>query len=180
MPLIYITGISGSGKSTVLEELSKRGLEAHGVDEEGYADWIDRQTGEAILFPEDEQSLDIHDWYKKHRWILSLNRISELKKRSDQDGKQIILAGSAEGESTVRHLFNKVIYLAVDEPTLKRRIAARENNLFGKHPDEMAEILQWLKGNDEKYHKSDAYVIDANQPLNEVVSEVLGVINYER
>ena len=41
MSLIYITGISGSGKSTVLRELAKQGYEAHGVDEEGYADWID-------------------------------------------------------------------------------------------------------------------------------------------
>lgn len=177
MPLIYITGISGSGKSTVLEELSKRGFEAHGVDEEGYADWIDRKTGEAIPFLEDEQSVDIHDWYKKHRWVLSLERISELKKRSDEANKPIILGSSAEGENTVRHLFDKIIYLAVDEPTLKRRIANRDNNHFGKHPDEMAEILQWLKDNDKKYRNSGAIVIDANRSLDEVVNDVLEAIN---
>lgn len=62
-----ITGLSGSGKSAVLRELVKRGYEAHGVDEEGYADWIDRKTDEIIPFPQDESSVDIHDWYRKHK-----------------------------------------------------------------------------------------------------------------
>jgi dephospho-CoA kinase len=35
MGLIYVTGISGSGKSTVRAELRARGFFAHDVDEDG-------------------------------------------------------------------------------------------------------------------------------------------------
>ena len=35
MSLVYITGVSGMGKSEVLRELATRGLNAHGVDEDG-------------------------------------------------------------------------------------------------------------------------------------------------
>jgi uridine kinase len=42
MPLVYVTGISGSGKSAVLQELRQRAHKAVGVDEDGYARWLDR------------------------------------------------------------------------------------------------------------------------------------------
>lgn len=38
MPLIYVTGLPGTGKSAVLHELQVRGFEAHGTDEDGLAD----------------------------------------------------------------------------------------------------------------------------------------------
>ena len=46
MPLIWITGISGSGKSAVRRELRDRGYVAFGTDEDDLAHWIDTETGE--------------------------------------------------------------------------------------------------------------------------------------
>jgi hypothetical protein len=51
MSLIYVTGLSGTGKSAILGELRARGYRARGVDEDGYADWINRVTGTADEFP---------------------------------------------------------------------------------------------------------------------------------
>ncbi len=85
--LIYITGLSGAGKSAALRELSERGFEAHGVDEEGFADWIDRGSGRIAPFPHHDLSLDIHDWYRKHRWVLSEERITTLRNDADKDNK---------------------------------------------------------------------------------------------
>lgn len=44
MPLIYITGVSGTGKSTVWAELKNRGIEAYDVDEDGLARWQNNKT----------------------------------------------------------------------------------------------------------------------------------------
>ncbi len=84
MSLVYLTGTSGSGKSAVLRELSKQGFEAHGVDEEGFADWVDREAGVIVPFPHDDPSLDIHDWYRKHRWVLSKERTFEFGKDPEE------------------------------------------------------------------------------------------------
>jgi len=46
MPLVYVTGLSGTGKSAVCRELKRRGYEAHDTDEEGNAVWVNRETGE--------------------------------------------------------------------------------------------------------------------------------------
>jgi shikimate kinase len=176
VPLFYVTGTSGSGKSTVLEELKKHGFETHGVDEEGFADWVDRETGMIAPFSHEDLGLNIHDWYQKHRWVLSQERIGELKKQSDATGTCIFLGGIAEDENKVEHFFDRVIYLAVDEDTLKQRINNRKDNHFGKTAEEMAVILKWLKENDSKYRSSDALVIDATKPLDEVISNVLMVV----
>ena len=49
MPLIFITGISGSGKSTVRRELRNRDYEAYGTDEDGLAHWVNSTTGAVTL-----------------------------------------------------------------------------------------------------------------------------------
>ena len=58
MPLYYVTGVSGTGKSSVLRELRTRGYHARGVDEDGYADWINRISGRTDAFPRGEQDFD--------------------------------------------------------------------------------------------------------------------------
>lgn len=175
MPLIFITGISGSGKSTVLNELQKQNYEAHGVDEEGYADWVNRTTGDIVPFPEDESNNDIHEWYIRHRWVLSYERISQLKTDSDNRQTLVFIGGVAEGEKEVWHLFDKVVLLSVDEATIRRRIASRKDNHFGKTPEEMADILKWLNDNQNNYRRFGASIVDATKPINEVLNDVIQI-----
>lgn len=173
MPLIYITGMSGSGKSTVLHELEALGYETHGVDELGYADWVDRKTGAIIPFPEDEDSVDIHAWYKKHRWVLSVDRISKLKQQADADDKLVFLGGIAEGEEDVWQYFDKVFLLKVDKETIKERITHRTDNDFGKSPDEMAEIMKALHVYEAKCEKLGAATVDGGQPIKSVIENII-------
>jgi hypothetical protein len=60
MSLFFVTGLSGTGKPAVLGELRARGHQARGVDEDGYADWINRATGSADDFPRNDPGLDFH------------------------------------------------------------------------------------------------------------------------
>jgi nucleoside-diphosphate-sugar epimerase len=91
--LFYVTGLSGTGKSAVLAELRARGHEAPGVDEDGYARWIDRRTGSPHPFPHDDTDLDLHAWYAGHRWVLDVERIGALSAAAD--GRQVFLCGVA-------------------------------------------------------------------------------------
>jgi hypothetical protein len=172
MSLFYVTGLSGSGKSAVLGELQARGYQARGVDEDGYADWISRVTGTAGEFPHDDPGLDFHAWCRAHDWVLSAERIGELSQQAARSGQPVFLCGGASGDETVWHLFGKVLALVIDVPTLKRRIAARTNE-FGKAPDELAAILGWQAGYEAACRRRGAVIIDATQPLDVVVAEVL-------
>ncbi len=172
MSLTYLTGISGTGKSSVLEQLSNRGFEAHGVDEEGYAVWVNKKTDQVESFEENDPNFNFHSWYQNHRWVLSKKRISELKQLSDRIQKPVILAGLADDEHDALSLFDNIIYLPLDKPTLKKRIMSRTDNSFGKKPEEMSAIMLWLTKNDAKYRSMSNHIIDASSPLESVVNEI--------
>jgi hypothetical protein len=46
----------------------------------------------------------------------------------------------------VWHLFSCVIYLAIDEQTLRARLGLRTSNDFGKASKDLEAILSWHKG----------------------------------
>ena len=183
MPLIYITGISGSGKSTVMERLKSFGYETHGVDEEGYADWENRQTGKIDDFPHDDKNLDLRKWYAEHYWVSSVPRIKQLADEVNRAGKLVFLCGNAGSDHKVLGFFDKVIVLQIDNETLKYRLKTRTTNEYGKHEDELNEALAWHVGLYDKYLAAGATLVDATQPVDDVVAAILvltdKVANYE-
>lgn len=175
MSLYYVTGLSGTGKSSVLRELRARGYHARGVDEDGYADWVNRITGRVDRFPHHDPGLDFHAWYAAHYWVLSVRRISILSRAAARLGQPVFLCGAASGDDVVWQRFAKVIALVADERTIVGRLAARDND-FGKAPEELADVLFWHAGFEAAYRGFGATIIDATRPLPEVVAEVLAVL----
>jgi hypothetical protein len=172
MSLIYVTGLSGTGNSAVLGELRARGYRARGVDEDGYADWINPVTGTATAFPHENPDLEFHAWAAAHEWRLSGERIGQLSEEAASSGGRLFLCGGANGDRTVWHLFDEVLALVADVPTLTQRIADCTNE-FGKAPDELAAILGWRASYEAAYRRFGAVIIDAEQPLDHVVDQVL-------
>ena len=66
-----------------------------------------------------------------------------------------------------------MIYLTIDEHTLRHRLASRTSNDFGRAPEELAAILTWHKVGDADFARFGATIIDATLPLHEVVDKVL-------
>lgn len=172
MGLCFITGVSGTGKSTVLRELRERGCLARGVDEDGYADWVSRRTGTAEAIPHDDPGFDIHAWYRAHDWVLNARRVSVLSRAAARCGRPVFLCGSALGEAGVWHLFDRVVALVADVPTIERRLAARAGD-YGKAPEELAMILGWHDGFEQSYRGFGAVIVDATRQPREVADEVL-------
>lgn len=173
MPLIYVTGLSGSGKSAVLRELRARGLEAYGVDEDGYADWVRRDGGAIEHYPARERGPVTRAWRRDHHWVLSADRIGELKRDCDQAGRTVFLCGVAADDGDVWHCFDTVVALVSDIGTLCRRIANRRDNDFGKSPGELEQILNWRAGYEETYRRFGAMIVDATKPIKTIVDRML-------
>src|SRR5437660_1029900 len=80
MPLYYITGIAGSGKSTVLSELKRRGYEAYDVDEAGpaTAKWYNDTTG--FVHPKSSVKKEDRtpDFLANHSWKVPRQEVVEL------------------------------------------------------------------------------------------------------
>ena len=165
--IIYITGIGGSGKTTVRAELEKRGYEALEVDGV-FAEFFNNKTGERVKQTIDERT---PQWWKEHTWIFMPEPLKKLQKRAQS--KQIFLCGTAFDEANYLHMFKKVFALVLDNDTLEHRLQTRTTTNWGKSPHELKDALTWNKTRKEEYEKLGATIIDATKPLNEVVDEIL-------
>ncbi len=171
MALIYVTGPSGAGKSTVRSELAKLGYEAHDTDEDGLSAWYDNQTLEPVEFLKARNRPA--DWFEKHDFRLSSERVKELAERAKS--KTIFLCGIPANDVEFRKYYDKVICLVIDKEVMKERVLARDTNNFGKSPDELKNMLYWHGKMLERYESWGATMIDATQPLDNVVQGILAI-----
>lgn len=174
MPLIYITGLSGSGKSAICNELKRRGYEAHDADSEGFNKWYDRKTGK-VSEEYNRSKTSTSEWLKKYSWNTSRTKVQRLSERARN--KLVFLCGVSANEETVWDLFTKVICLTIDGRTLRNRIKTRTTNEFGKAPHELEMILGWHKTYPGDYRKMGATIVNANRPLDIVVDEILEIVD---
>lgn len=158
MKLYLIEGVSGAGKTTICEELQKRGFAAIEADED-LADWTDPKTG----LPTDD-----HNY--KH-WLWDKEKFEKLLKRTKTD--ILFVCGGAMNKPDFLQHFSQVFTLHIDDDTLRKRLSTRTNNDFGKHPDELAVQLKFNQTTLQESKKRGTILIDATMPINSVVSEIL-------
>jgi len=167
---VLVAGISGAGKSAVCVELQRRGHEAHDLDLDGNAVWVDRETGE--VSPADaSQSAESLDWFERHDWCLVPEKVRGIAERAGR--RTVFLYGMTKNEYEVSHLFSRVIYLSIDAQTIEHRVRSRTMNDFGKADHELAAILDWREVAEREHQQAGAVIIDATQSLTQVVDEVL-------
>ena len=162
VPLVYVTGISGAGKSAVCDELNRRGYEAHDTDQDENAVWVNRKTGE-VKTVAGAADRTRPGWLDDQEWRLVPSKVQALAGRAGE--RLVFLCGSTANEGEVWQLFSRVIYLAIDEQTLRDRLASRTSNDFGKTPTELAAILSWHQVGEADYERFGAAIVVPVRPL---------------
>lgn len=172
MAFIYITGAPGIGKTTIQKYLQSKGFKAHDLDDSRFGGPHSKASGERVVIPPAEQRDD--DWFDRHEWKIYRTAFEELKQESKD--KDIIICGVAESDREVIDLFNKVVYLNVDDDELKERLLSRTGNDYGKNSSELTEILHRKKKLDERYTDPFFSRVDASGSLESVVSHIIAKI----
>lgn len=168
---MWVTGNSGTGKSTVCGLLRARGYLALDADADGFSQWIDRAGGEVVRDPPYPVP---EGWLDRYGWVIVRERVETLAEQSRC--RTAFLCGSAENEADVRDLFDLTVCLVIDEDTLRHRLATRTTNAFGQHPEELAAALKWNPRMRAIYESLGAAVIDASEPVIEVVDTVIDTV----
>ena len=151
-----VEGVSGTGKTSVCNELSRRGYHAINGDRE-LAYQGDPETGEPI-----DTALHEH-----HIWDVS--RVRALV--AEQHEPVTFFCGGSRNFSTFIDLFDEVFVLDVDPDTLHRRLDQRPRDEWGSKQSERDLILR-LHRTKEDIPRTGV-VIDATPPLADVVDEIL-------
>jgi len=180
MSLYWITGIAGSGKSTVLRELKDRGYEAYDVDEAGpaTAKWHHNTTGFVHPKSSVKQEQRTPEFLASHSWKVPRQEVIELAQQARE--KTIFLGGSIANESEIQDVFRLVFALVVDDNILERRLTARASeasNHWGKNSHELEQSLAMNHELHERYKEFGYVIIDAAQTIDAVIAEILGHIH---
>ena len=156
-----VEGVSGSGKTSVCDELINRGCMAiHGDRELAYQG--DPDTGE----PVEGRSHHHHIWH--------VDKVQALI--ADKSHEIWFFCGGSRNFKKFIDLFDAVFVLDVDDNTIKHRLATRQGDEWGKRQSELDLILRLNKTKEDI--PSDGIVIDATQPLDAVVDEILKHANF--
>jgi dephospho-CoA kinase len=171
MPLVWVTGNSGTGKSAVCKLLKSRGEPAFDADWEGYNRWVDRTSDAVVTDPPYPVP---PGWLDRFAWRISRSEVEALAARMRD--RTAFLCGSAENEADVLDLFDLVVALVIDDETLLERLQTRTDNAFGQHPEELAAALEENASAESAYRSLGATIIDGRLPLSEVTEAIVAAL----
>jgi GTPase SAR1 family protein len=142
---VLLTGMSGTGKSTLVEELRRRGYAAYDADD-GFA----------------EPGAD-------GRWGWRAELVADLLARAP-DGL-LFFAGCSEEQAELP--FDYRVLLTVPRCVLVGRLRTRSTNLYGRDDRELAQVLADLDEVEPLLRRSADLVLTATAPTAELADVLL-------
>lgn len=153
-----VEGVSGTGKSSVCNELQKRGYKAVNGDKE-LAYQGDPETGKRT----EAYGHEYHIW--------DVDKVREIT--ANKEDEVTFLCGGSRNFNKFIDLFDKVFVLDVGTETLTQRLDSRTVDDWGANKKEKELILR-LHATKEDI--PDGMIIDAARPLSEVVDAIVECI----
>lgn len=161
-----ITGVAGSGKSTLEKRFRREGYITVDIDD-GYAEWRHAATDEVLPYTPDEPG-----WHEVAEWAV---KTDDLRAFFDtHPAEPVYVFGSFARMKRVVGLFDDIFLLEYpNEATMRERIAEREGG-YGKHPGELARIASYVRPYQDKMKQHGASAIDCTLPIEQIVSIIKG------
>jgi shikimate kinase len=152
MRRVLVTGMSGTGKSTALAELGRRGFRVVDTDFGGWSEWIPARDGE---------------------WLWREDRIAELL--SSEDERTLYVSGCVSNQGKFYDQFDAIVLLSAPVEVIVDRVENRTTNEYGKGPGERELILSHLGSVEPLLRGTCTHEIDASRPLEEVVDDLIAI-----
>jgi gluconate kinase len=151
---VLVTGMSGTGKSTALAELERRGFRIVDLDTPGWSEWVplaDDAVGE---------------------WLWREDRVADLL--ASNDGT-LYVSGCASNQGKFYDRFDAVVLLSAPAGVLLERIESRTTNEYGKTPGERERILSDLAAVEPLLRATCTHELDASRPVEDVVDALVAI-----
>ena len=151
MKRVLVTGMSGTGKSSVVRALAARGYKV-----------VDTDDGWSEPLPDGRQQ-----WRED-----AIDRLLDT-----EDADVLFVAGCEENQARFHPRFDHIVLLSAPVETLLERVATRTGNPYGKSPEELSRILDDLENVEPLLRRVADHEIRTTAPLDEVVENVLRLVD---
>lgn len=145
--IILITGMSGTGKSTVLDELARRG---HRVVDTDYDGWSENVDG--------------------YGWLWREDRMDTLLAEHSEGA--LFISGTVSNQVKFYPRFDAIVLLSAPLEVILERVASRKTNNYGKTPEEREEIIHYVQTVEPLLRARATYEMDTRKPLDQVADEL--------
>jgi dephospho-CoA kinase len=162
---VLLTGISGTGKSTLTDALAARGYKAIDADTDEWSHWV-AVSGPGIAGTPVKPDQD---------WMWRADRIGDLL--ATEDAAVLFLSGCAENMGQFLSQFDHIVLLSAPDDVITERLATRTTNDYGKQPDEVARVLDQQHTVEPLLRKAAGHEIDTSAPLDQVVATALRIVS---
>ena len=154
MKRILLTGMSGTGKSTLLLELDALGYTTVDTDFDDWCVWAEADDGSELI------------WHEE--------RIRELL--TARHDSNLFVSGTVSNQGRFYPLFDHVVLLSAPTPVIVERLANRTHNPYGKDPDELGEVLNYIETVEPLLRRTATLEIDTSAPLDQVIETILELV----
>jgi broad-specificity NMP kinase len=143
--------MSGTGKSTVLAELRRRGYEVVETDEPEWMEWSDEDGG----------------------YVWREDRMAELLGR-EREGAMYV-SGTVSNQGRFYTQFYAVVLLSAPLEVLLGRVEGRTTNDFGKTPEERERVISDFAAFEHRLRATCTHELDTTQTIDDVVAELIRI-----
>ena len=145
--------MSGTGKSTVLTELERRGFAVVETDVAPWSEWSEEDGG----------------------FVWREELIEELLDREYET--TLYISGTVSNQGRFYPRFDAVVLLSAPSDVLLSRIESRTTNEFGKSSEERERIIRDIAQIEPLLRDTATHEVDATQPVAAVVAELVAIGN---
>jgi broad-specificity NMP kinase len=156
MTKVLVTGMSGTGKSSVLVALGRMGYRVVDTDDSGWTEWV--ASSEEVGGGE---------------WLWVEQRMSELLRLDDP--RALFVQGCVRNQVKFYDRFDAIVLLSAPAEVILDRIARRATNNYGKVPAEKELILHHLAAVEPMLRAGCTHELDASRPLDEIVADLVAI-----
>lgn len=159
MARVLITGMSGAGKSAVIDELARRGYAAIDLDSPEWSEWIDLDASDTLT-PQ-----------KGKDWVWREGKVRALLLEHTEG--TLFIGGCAQNMARLFPLIDKIILLSAPVGTVMERLEARSSGGYGNNEEDRSKVRELIALVEPLLRKSSNHEIDTARPVGATVDEII-------
>jgi hypothetical protein len=177
MAAFLVTGNPGAGKSTLAQELARRGLATIDPDYDPDLSYWEDDAGKRVLRTEGPGSPD-EQWLRAHRWVWNRSRLQDLL---TQQQAPVFVCGIALNIDQVLDLFDRLFLLRIDADTQEERLLAHDtSHSAGRSEAGRQQIRDGRPVFEAQMLKLGAVALDGTVSTDAVADQLLALVFGDR